>query len=115
MKPRINKYGAKKSHCSAGHEHDSRREAKRCNDLRILVMAGEITDLEIEPQYWFEINGAVIKHTNGRRVGYKPDFGYRERDGRSIVEDSKGFAARDFPLRCAIFRALFPDIELRIV
>lgn len=109
------KYGAKPSHCSAGHKHASKREATRCDVLRILERAGEITHLEIEPQFWFEINGAVIKHGNGRRVGYKPDFTYRERDGRAVAEDSKGMRTEAYVLRAAIFRALFPHIELREV
>jgi len=109
-----NKYGARKSHCSLGHEHDSKREALRCNELRVLERAGDITGLQYQPQFWFSINGTPLKHQNGRRVGYQADFSYIEK-GRSVVEDSKGFAARDWPLRKAIFRALFPDHELREV
>lgn len=112
--PRINKYNARASHCSAGHEHASKREAKRCNDLRILERAGKISELRQQPQYWFVINGSQVKIDNGRRAGVKLDFAYIE-NGREIAEDSKGYAARDWPLRKAIFKALFPHIELREV
>jgi hypothetical protein len=115
---RFNKFGAKRSYCSAGHEHASKREATRCNELRILERAGEIAALEIEPQFYFAIDGRQVKHQNGRRAGYKPDFAYRLPDGRHVIEDVKGGNAtrtEAHVLRIAIFRALFPAIELREV
>lgn len=109
---RFGKYRAVKSQCRAGHTHDSKREAIRCNELHDLQAAGAISGLIIHPQYWFVINGRQIKHANGRRVGYKSDFEYLE-NGIQITEDVKGFVVRDWPLRRAIFIALFPDHQLR--
>lgn len=111
---RRNKYGAKKTHCDIGHKHDSKREAAYCGVLRNRLCAGEITDLEFQPQFWFVIDGKQLKHRNGRRVGYQADFAFVE-NGKKIVVDAKGFAARDWPLRRAVFEALFPDLELREV
>lgn len=108
------KYGAKRTPCAHGHKHPSKREAKRCDELHLLLRAGEIDALVYEPQYWFEINGAGVTHGNGRRVGYKPDFGYLEK-GRVVVEDVKGMVTEAAQLRMTIFRALFPDIELRVL
>lgn len=107
----MNKYRAKVTPCAHGHTHASIKEAKRCNDLHMLQKAGVIHSLEVEPQYWFGTNGETIKHDNGRRVGYRPDFSYVENDKRK-VEDVKGFHARDWPLRKAVFRFFYPDIEL---
>ena len=109
---RFGKYRAVKSQCRAGHTHDSKREAIRCNELHDLQAAGAISDLIIHPQYWFIINGRQIKHGNGRRVGYRSDFEYIE-NGIQITEDVKGVVVRDWPLRRAIFIALFPDHQLR--
>jgi hypothetical protein len=109
---RFGKYRAVKSQCRAGHTHDSKREAIRCNELHDLQAAGAISDLIIHPQYWFVINGRQIKHGNGRRVGYRSDFEYVE-NGIQITEDVKGVVVRDWPLRRAIFIALFPDHQLR--
>jgi hypothetical protein len=109
---RFGKYRAVKSQCSAGHTHDSKREAIRCNELHALEAAGEITDLTIHPQYWFVINGRQLKHPNGRRVGYKSDFEYLE-NGYWVTEDVKGVVVRDWPLRRAVFMALFPNHLLR--
>lgn len=110
-----NKFGAKQARCHAGHSHASRAEARRCDQLHLLERAGAIRDLRQQPQFWFTIDGRQVKHENGRRVGYRADFDYFEGD-RHVVEDVKG-AYRDdaWTLRKAIFRALFPDVDLREV
>ena len=111
-----NKFNARKTVCRAGHKHDSKREAARCDELHLLLRAGDIERLEQQPQYWFAINGVQIKHQNGRRVGFKPDFRYWDRhSGSEIVEDAKGMKTEAYVLRAAIFRALFPSVELREV
>jgi hypothetical protein len=109
---RFGKYRAVKSQCNAGHTHDSKREAIRCNELHLMQSAGEITELTVHPQYWFVINGRQLKHPNGRRVGYKSDFEYNE-NGIWVTEDVKGVIVRDWPLRRAVFIALFPNYLLR--
>lgn len=110
---RFGKYRAVKSQCSEGHTHDSKREAIRCNELHALQTAGEISNLVVHPQYWFVINGKQLKHANGRRVGYKSDFEYTDTaSGIKITEDVKGVIVRDWPLRRAVFIALFPDYQL---
>ena len=111
-----NKYGAKKSGCQHGHTHDSIREAVRCNELHLLQMAGHIAMLRVHHQFWFVINGKQVKHPNGRRVGYKVDFFYSELPSLvDVAEDSKGVRTEAYVLRAALFRALFPMIELREV
>lgn len=109
-----NKYGAKKAVCSHGHVHDSQREQRRCDELHLLERAGAIAELRMQPHYPFKIAGTPLKGKNGHALGFTGDFEYRE-DGRLICEDSKGFVVRDYPLRSALFRALFPDVELREV
>ena len=112
-----NKFFAKKTVCNQGHTHASKREAKRCEELHLMLRAGDIEALEQQPQFWFELNGRPIKHENGRRVGYKADFGYIDRhSGSRVIEDSKGpFRDNAWTLRKAIFRALYPDLVLREV
>lgn len=113
---RPNKYGAEKADCRHGHRHASKREAKRCNELHLLLRAGEIEDLEQQPRFTFIVNGIELKHDNGRRAIYTADFAFMDRQsGRKIIEDTKGFSARDWPLRKALFRACHPDLVLREV
>jgi len=111
----VKKWKAKKAYCQHGHKHDSISEAKRCDELQAMLMAGEIEDLLVFPQFWFVINGRQVKHDNGRRLGYLADFQYTQ-NGREIVEDVKGAKvtdSRDWPIRKALFKVLFPEIELR--
>lgn len=112
----MKKWKAKKAYCVNGHKHDSMSEAKRCDELHSLLAAGYIEDLLVFPQFWFVINGRQVKHDNGRRVGYKADFEYTD-NGRQIVEDvkpgNKAADSRDWPIRKALFKALFPHHDLR--
>lgn len=113
---RGNKFNASKASCEQGHGHDSKREAARCDKLHSLEANGYITDLELHPQFWFVIDGHQLKHENGRRVGYKADFLYTDCvEGVRVVEDAKGMAARDWPIRKAIFKALNPHLVLKEV
>ena len=113
---RHSKFNAKREICVAGHNHASKREAKRCNDLHLLQRAGKIIGLECEPFFPFVVNGTLMVHGNGRKVGYKPDFTYIE-NGAKVAEDvkSKATVTEAFVLRATIFRHLFPSVELRVL
>ncbi len=100
----MNKYGARKTYSElCGREFDSKKEAARGEELHLLQLAGEITDLEYQPR--FILNGKP-------RVTYKPDFRYKE-NGKEIVEDAKGYMTRDCRLRIIWLKQL-QGIEIRI-
>lgn len=110
-----NKFGARKAGCQHGHTHASGKEARRCNDLHLLQMAGEIIGLEVEPQFFFTVDGKPVVHLNGRRAVYTPDFAYIEK-GRKVCEDVKGGDATKTEastLRLAFARAMWPSIDWR--
>lgn len=114
----MNKYRAKKTTCSNGHIHSSKRESLRCDELHLLERSGVICLLRVEPQFFFVIDGKQVKFPNGRRAGYRPDFSYAEIPGlNNVVEDVKSgpTMTEAAALRMAIFRSLFPEFELRIV
>lgn len=108
------KYGSKPTVCIHGHKHDSKREAARCVELHLLQKQGEITHLEVHPEFRFTIDAQPLRMGNGHHAKFTPDFAYRE-GSKAIVEDVKGIVVRDFPLRAALFRHLFAGWELRIV
>lgn len=77
-----------------GHRFDSRREARRYTQLRLLACAGAIADLELQPEF---VLYAPVLDDEGRildvqRIGsYFGDFRYRDRrTGAVVVEDAKG-------------------------
>lgn len=112
-----NKFGASRSECGRGHNHASKKEARRCNDLHLLQMAGEITGLEVEPTFTFMVGDKPVMHLGGRKAVYTPDFSYVEH-GRKVCEDVKGGKATQTEasvLRMAFARAFWPSIDWRVV
>jgi hypothetical protein len=94
------KYGAIRTVCGAGHKHDSKMEAKRCDQLTALEAAGEITRLEQQPEFRVEINGKLI-------CRYVADFAWFTRECR-IIEDVKGMATPMFNLKRKLVEASHP-------
>lgn len=110
----MSKYNAKRTPCQHGHSHASGKEARRCAELHLLLRAGKIDALVVEPTYILALDGDPIIMGNGHKARYRPDFTYQE-NGRTVAEEIKGIIVRDFPLRAALFRHCYPDIELRVL
>lgn len=82
-----------------GIKFDSRREARRYQELQLLLRAGEISQLEMQKKY--TLIPAQKKPSGGteRPVTYTADFVYRDKTGREIVEDSKGMKTQQYIIR----------------
>ena len=90
MKP--HKYGAVATEVD-GHRFPSKREARRYSDLKLLLRAGEIEDLELQPKFPISVNGHAI-------CEYRADFRYRNRRTQiTVVEDSKGVRTPEFIIK----------------
>lgn len=81
-----------------GHTFDSKKEAKRYYELRLLEKAGEITNLRMQVKFVLipsqKIDGKVVE----RECAYKADFVYQE-NGQTVVEDTKGFKTKDYIIK----------------
>lgn len=90
------KYGNRK--CEAdGITFDSVRERSRYYDLKRWESAGIISNLRLQVRY--EIAPAVVLDGKTRpQRFYVADFTY-ERDGREVVEDSKGYRTPEYRLK----------------
>lgn len=83
-----------------GQIFDSKKEASRYEELRILEKAGEIKDLRTQVKFKLipaqrdEATGKVIE----RECSYKADFVYEE-DGKTVVEDVKGFRTKEYIIK----------------
>lgn len=105
------KFGAKKTECSNGHSHGSRKEAKRCDELHMMQAAGLIRNLQIQPVFHFEVHGKPVRMGNGQNARYTADFRYDEAGQGDTVEESKGMVTQDFRLRWALAKATWPQIR----
>lgn len=92
---------------------DSTKEAKRYRELKLLEMAGEISNLELQPRFLlqesFKKNGKTY-----RKIEYVADFKYIEK-GKTKVEDVKGLQTDVFKIKHKLFEKKYPELELRII
>lgn len=103
-----NKYHAKKTVVD-GITFDSKKEAQRWQELKLLESAGEISDLQRQVEYLL-IPEQREPYTIGKRGGivkgklierkavYIADFVYKE-NGETVVEDVKGMRLADYKLK----------------
>ena len=82
-----------------GITFDSKHEADRYDELLLLLKAGEIHDLKLQQTY--KLVGTQRTPTGAavRAVTYIADFVYYTRDGKTIVEDAKGFKTKDYIIK----------------
>jgi hypothetical protein len=108
---RINKYKAIKT-CVNGIEFDSRKEARRYQELLLLQRAGVILNLKRQVKYvlipaqyeFYERYGKKGQELKpGQRLiekecAYIADFVYEE-NGKEVVEDTKGIKTKDYIIK----------------
>lgn len=95
-----------------GIEFDSKKEANRYKELKILMRAGEIRSLRLQPRY--EVQPA-FKDGYGRRhrpITYVADFEYYDLKARkTVVEDVKGFKTDVYKLKKKLFLKKYPKYK----
>lgn len=97
-----------------GHNFDSKHEAERYCQLKLLQRAGQISNLELQKefilipnQYRYEErygkNGKRLKDKQilvERKVSYYADFCYVDTEtGKIVVEDAKGMRLSDYKIK----------------
>jgi hypothetical protein len=94
---------------------DSQAEGRRYQELKLLVAAGEIRDLQVHPKFPISPAGRDRwTHKAIRARTYEADFQYIE-DGHIVAEDIKGARTQLFSLKWDIVRLRFPNVEFRLV
>ena len=93
----MSKYLNKKTYSADGILHDSKKEAQRWDELRLLERAGSIKHLKRQVRYQlipaqYEYLDSKHKVLLEREACYVADFCYiDDKTGKTIVEDCKGF------------------------
>lgn len=89
------KYHNKKTEVD-GYTFDSKKEARRYSELKLLESAGEIVNLQLQPKFLlqdsFKYDGKTM-----RKIEYIADFRYVE-NGKDVVEDVKSPITRKHPV-----------------
>jgi UDP-N-acetylglucosamine 2-epimerase len=97
-----------------GITFDSKKEARRYNELRLLQRAGEISNLQRQVKFlliptqveqferYSEKTGKKLK--DGQRViekecAYYADFVYTDKSGKTVVEDTKGIETEAYRIK----------------
>jgi hypothetical protein len=105
---KINKYGNKQTKID-GYTFDSKNEARRYLELKMLVKAREITNLIVHPTYELQ---EAFKDTTGahnRAIYYESDFEYTDLKKKDIVvEDVKGMKTEVYKLKRKLFLYKYP-------
>ena len=86
-----------------GYKFDSRKEANYYIQLKMLLRAGKIKDLELQKEYIlqesFKLNNKTI-----RKITYKADFTFKTtEDDKLHVVDVKGFKTEVYRLKKKLF------------
>ena len=80
----------------------SQKEARRYSDLKVLLQAGRIEDLHLQPRFPLFVKEKLI-------CTYVADFEYYSHDSvKWIVEDVKGVRTKEYQIKRKLFEALYP-------
>ena len=94
------KYGNRKTELD-GYIFDSGAEARRYEELKLLMRAGTIGRLEVHPRFDIVVNDVKIGF-------YKADFQYYDFETKQfIVEDVKGVKTAVYKLKKRLVEALY--------
>ena len=91
----MSKYNAQKT-----RGFDSKKEARRADELRLMERAGAIRNLRYQVEYVLipaqYINGRCVE----RDCKYRADFVYYDKkSGQLVVEDCKGFKTPEYRIK----------------
>lgn len=105
----MRKYGSKKV-IFDGISFDSKKEAHRYCELKLLLRAGKISNLELqkpfelipaqrEPSTMTKTGKEKLGRVIEQSVKYIADFVYIDDSGKTVVEDTKGVKTKDYIIK----------------
>jgi len=95
-----------------GIEFDSKKEAKRYQELLLMQKAGIITDLKMQVPYVL-VPAFNLNKKRYRSMTYVADFVYKE-NGKEVVEDTKGFRTDIYKIKKKLMAYIY-QIEIKEV
>ena len=115
---KTNKYKAIKTTVD-GITFDSKKEAARYQELKLLEQQGIINTLVLQPVYPIVIDGEPVRirsngYPNGRKVSYIADFSYISESGELVTEDVKGMDTALSRLKRALVESIY-GVRVRVI
>lgn len=94
----MTKYGARRTWSGLhGKEFASKAEARRADELFLLQVGDEISNLECQKRFIL---------SEKPKVTITIDFAYKDKGGNQVYEDTKGVLTRDFRTKLAWLKQL---------
>lgn len=113
----MNKYHNRKVTAN-GITFDSQKEADRYLELMLLLKAGQIDRLKLQPEFTLQEAFTTPEGEKVKAIRYRADFTYRKkmRDGAdtywvSVVEDVKGYRTKEYQQK----RKMMLDMGIRVI
>lgn len=108
-----NKYGNIKTEVD-NVKFDSKHEAIRYKELKLLERAKQIKELELQPRFVLQLAFTDNQGNKHRQIEYVADFKYKEH-GKEIVEDAKGMKTEVYKIKKKLFLYSYPDVYFKEV
>ena len=110
-----NKYGNIKTIID-GIVFDSKSEAGRYCELKLLLKADKIFNLRLQPRFLLQEKFRDSKKKSQGKIEYVADFYYFDNETKThVVEDVKGHLTDVYRLKKKLFLYKFPKIDFREV
>lgn len=95
-----------------GIRFDSKKEARRWAELKLLEKAGDITDLRRQAVVYLDGKMGPLLTRTGRKMRITVDFAYVDLNtGLTVYEDAKGMPTRDYEVRRAVAAAQGVEVK----
>lgn len=95
-----------------GIKFDSRKEANRYKELKIMERGGLISHLRLQPRFDLQASFTDRNGIKHRAIEYVADFEYICKVQGHIVEDVKGFKTELYRLKKKLFLFKYPNFTL---
>lgn len=113
----MSKYNSRKTVVN-GIPFDSQKEACRFGELLLLLKAGKIKDLKLQPEFTLQEAFKTPQGETVRAIKYRADFSYLRpiKEGvdtrwERVVEDVKGYRTKDYEIK----RKLMLGLGVKVV
>lgn len=93
-----------------GIKFDSRKEAQKYCELKLLKTTGKVVEIELQPEFILQ-EAYVRQGKKVRAITYRADFRVTYKDGRVVVIDTKGFRTKEYLIKKKLLLARYTDIE----